>query len=227
MMRNGAKRMEETKGPLSGRRAEAARNDKQILDAARAVFIEDPEAPIAAVAKRAGVGIGALYRRYRSKDQLLVCLAGDGLRRYIAAASAALADQGEPWAAFVSFLQRCVEVGAGSLSLRHAGAFSSTEELRQVGLEAYLATQQILDRTKAAGALRSEIEVGDLSLLFEQLQAIRVGDEARTSELRRRYLMLMLDGLHAVTAVPLPGPAPQWEEINRRYDGTKSVSFTQ
>lgn len=211
--------MEEPTGPLSGRRAEAARNDKQILDAARAVFLEDPEAPIAAVAKRAGVGIGALYRRYRSKDELLVRLAGEGLHRYIGAASAALADEGEPWAAFVRFMQQCVEIGAGSLSLRHAGAFSSTEELRQAGMEAYLATRQILERTKAAGALRGEIEVGDLSLVFEQLQAIRVGDEARTGELRQRYLALMLDGLHTVAAAPLPGPAPQWEEINRRYEG--------
>jgi hypothetical protein len=119
----------------------------------------------------------------------------------------------------VRFMQHCVEIGSGSLSLRHAGSFSSTEELRQAGMEAYVATRQILDRTKAAGALRGEIEVGDLSLLFEQLQAIRVGDEARTSELRQRYLALMLDGLHAVAAPPLPGPAPQWEEINRRYEG--------
>jgi AcrR family transcriptional regulator len=212
--------MQESTGPLSGRRAEAARNDKQILDAARAVFLEDPEAPIAAVAKRAGVGIGALYRRYRSKDELLVRLAGDGLRRYIGAAEGALADEGEPWAAFARFMQHCVEIGAGSLSLRHAGSFSSTEELRQAGMEAYLATRQILERTKAAGALRAEIEVGDLSLLFEQLQAIHIGDEARTSELRVRYLALMLDGLHAVAAAPLPGPAPQWEEINRRYEGS-------
>jgi AcrR family transcriptional regulator len=211
--------MEEMTGPLSGRRAEAARNDKQILEAARAVFLEDPEAPIAAVAKRAGVGIGALYRRYRSKDELLVRLAGDGLRRYIAAAQGALADEGEPWAAFVHFMQHCVEIGAGSLSLRHAGAFSSTEELRQAGMEAYVASRQILDRAKAAGALRGEIEVGDLSLLLEQLQTIHIGDEARTSELRQRYLALMLDGLHVVTAAPLPGPAPQWEEINRRYEG--------
>jgi len=211
--------MEEMTGPLSGRRAEAARNDKHILEAARAVFLEDPEAPIAAVAKRAGVGIGALYRRYRSKDELLVRLAGDGLRRYIAAAQGALADEGEPWAAFVHFMQHCVEIGAGSLSLRHAGAFSSTEELRQAGMEAYVVSRQILDRAKAAGALRGEIEVGDLSLLLEQLQTIHIGDEARTSELRQRYLALMLDGLHVVTAAPLPGPAPQWEEINRRYEG--------
>ena len=53
--------------PLSGRRAEAARNDRRILEAAREVFVADPSAPIAAVAARAGVGIGALYRRYGSK----------------------------------------------------------------------------------------------------------------------------------------------------------------
>ena len=65
------------------RRAQAARNDQRILEAARTMFIDDPAAPIAAVAERAGVGIGALYRRYRSKDELLQRLAGDGLRRYI------------------------------------------------------------------------------------------------------------------------------------------------
>ncbi|HEU4321992.1 MAG TPA: helix-turn-helix domain-containing protein [Roseiflexaceae bacterium] len=211
--------MEEQHRPLSGRRAEAARNNERILTAARAVFTDDPEAPIAAVAERAGVGISALYRRYRSKDELLQRLASDGLRQYLAVATAALADAGEPWAVFSLFMQRCVEMSAGSLTLRHAGSFTATEELRELGMQAHNATQQILERTKAAGGLRPEIEVGDLSLLFEQLQAIRVGDEARTAELRRRYLALLLDGLRALSVPALPGPAPQWAEINRRYDG--------
>ena len=84
-----------TNPPLSGRRAQAARNDKLILDAARAVFVADPAAPIAAVATRAGVGIAALYRRYPSKEELLRHLASDGLQRYITAAEAALADEGD------------------------------------------------------------------------------------------------------------------------------------
>jgi AcrR family transcriptional regulator len=211
--------MEEQRRPMSGRRAEAARNNERILAAARAIFTDDPEAPIAAVAERAGVGIGALYRRYRSKDELLQHLAGDGLRQYLAAATVALADAGEPWAVFSQFMQRCVEMSAGSLTLRHAGSFTATEELRELGMQAHDATQQLLEHTKAAGELRPEIEVGDLSLLFEQLQAIRVGDEARTTELRQRYLGLILDGLRAVSAPALPGSAPQWAEINRRYDG--------
>jgi AcrR family transcriptional regulator len=120
VLREVVKDMEETTVPLSGRRAEAARNDKQILDAARAVFFEDPEAPIAAVAKRARVGIGALYRRYGSKDELLQRLADDGLRRYIAEVTAALAAQDAPWVAFIRFMQRCVAIGTGSLSVRLA-----------------------------------------------------------------------------------------------------------
>src|SRR5215218_7153279 len=72
--------------PLSGRRAQAARNDERILKAAREVFIANPSAPIADVAKSAGVGISALYRRYPSKEDLLRQLCADGLRRYIAAA---------------------------------------------------------------------------------------------------------------------------------------------
>jgi AcrR family transcriptional regulator len=211
--------MGETTRPLSGRRAQAARNDQLILDAARAVFTDDPSAPIAAVAERAGVGIGALYRRYRSKDELLVRLAGDGLHRYISEAEAALTDEGDLWEAFARFMHRCVDAGSGSLTLHHAGSFTSTDELRRAGQQAYAVTQRLIERTKAVGALREEIEVGDLSLLLEQLQAIRVGDEARTSQLRHRYLALMLDGLHAVETAPLPGPAPQWEEINRRYEG--------
>jgi AcrR family transcriptional regulator len=92
-----------TSPPLSGRRAQAARNDLLILDAAREVFLADPGAPISAVAERAGVGISALYRRYASKEELLQRLAGDVLRRYIAEVEAALADVGDPWDAFARF----------------------------------------------------------------------------------------------------------------------------
>lgn len=203
--------------PLSGRRAQAIRNDQLVLDAARAVFTADPGAPIAAVAERAGVGISVLYRRYRSKDDLLQRLSLDGLQRYIAAAEAALADEGDPWAVFAAFMRRCVDEGAGSLSVRFAGNFTATDELYRLGRKANEVTQKLLDRTKAAGAVRRDIVVADLSLLFEQLQAIRAGDEARNSQLRQRYLTLILDALHTQSGSPLPGPPPTREELGRRY----------
>jgi AcrR family transcriptional regulator len=204
--------------PLSGRRAQAARNDQRILDAARAVFTADPSAPIAAVAERAGVGISALYRRYPSKEALLQRLSLEGLQRYLAAAETALADAGDPWAALVEFMRRCLDEGAGSLTVRFAGSFTATEELYRLGREAHAATERLLARSQVAGALRADIVVGDLSLIFEQLQAIQVGDERRTGQLRRRYLALLLDALHTPSAGPLPGPPPSWDEIGRRYE---------
>src|SRR5262245_17747433 len=106
---------------LSGRRAEAARNDERILESARAVFIADPGAPISAVAEHAGVGVGALYRRYAGKEDLLRTICADGLQRFIAAAEAALADHGDPWDAFAGFMRRCVEADTNSLTQRLAG----------------------------------------------------------------------------------------------------------
>jgi len=212
--------MDRSGGPPRGRRAEAARNDDRILTAARAVFVADPDAPIAAVAERAGVGISALYRRYPSKEDLLRTLSREGLDRYLAAVEAALADEGDPWPAFTGFLQRVVEADTHSLTLRLAGTFAPTADLWRDGQRAHDLTLRLLERTSAAGALRPGIVVGDLTLIFEQLAAIRLGDPERTGQLRRRYLALLLDALraHPAPAAPLPGPAPAWEEINRRWN---------
>jgi AcrR family transcriptional regulator len=189
---------ETTPTPLSGRRAEAARNDQRILDAAREVFVADPGAPIAAVAKRAGVGIGALYRRYASKEELLQRLAAEGLQQYIAAVEDALAqDDGAPWSAFSEFMRRIVDTDIHWLTLSLAGTFSPTEELNREAARAQELNVRLFERTKAAGAIRPGIDVVDISLLFEQLAALRVADEARTRQLRHRYLALILDALHA------------------------------
>jgi AcrR family transcriptional regulator len=205
--------------PLSGRRAQAARNDERILEAAREVFLADPGAPISAVAQHAGVGIGALYRRYAGKDELLQRLAADGMQRYLEEVRAALADDGDVWIAFTRFMRRCLDIGAGALTQRLAGTFTATEELSLQGREIYVATQELLERTKAAGALRPDIEVGDLSLLLEQLQGVRIGDAVRASQLRHRYLTVILDGLHLADAPQLPSTPPSWQETSRRYEG--------
>src|SRR5437868_3234879 len=140
--------------PMSGRKAQAARNDELIREAARTVFTADPGAPISAVAEHAGVGISALYRRYKSKEDLLQHLADDGMDRYLAEVEAALADDGDPWTAFADFLRRCLDIGAGSLTMRLAGSFEVTEAMSTKGREIHHATQRLLERTKEAGVLR-------------------------------------------------------------------------
>lgn len=206
-----------TRGSLSGRRAQAAHNDQLILDAARTVFIADPGAPISAVARRAGVGISALYRRYASKEELLQRLATDGLQRYIAEAEAALANDGDPWIAFAEFMRRIVEADTHSLVQRLAGTFTPSAELTRDAEMSHELARRIVDRAKAAGVVRGDLVTDDLSLLFEQLASIRVGDAERTSQLRNRYLALFLDALRDATAAALPGPGPAPTELGGRW----------
>ena len=202
---------------MSGRRAQAARNDGLILDAAREVSVADPKAPISAVAERAGVGIGALYRRYGSKEDLLRRLSADGLKTYTAVVEDALADRGDPWAAFANFMRRVVDADTHSLTLRLAGTFTPTEELYRDSERARELNARLFERTRAAGAIRPDIEVDDIALLLEQLAAVRVADEERTRQLRHRYLALLLDALRDRSGSSLPGPPPSWEEIDRRW----------
>lgn len=206
-----------TPTPMSGRKAQAARNDHVILEAARAVFVSDPGAPISAVAERAGVGISALYRRYPGKEDLLRKLCSDGLKLYIAEAETALADEGDPWTAFTEFMRRVVDADIHSLTINLAGTFTPTEDLRRDSTHASELAERVFERTREAGALRPGLTVVDVAMIFDQLAAVRLGDGARTSQIRHRYLALLLDAMHLTSAEPLPGPAPDAEELNQRW----------
>jgi AcrR family transcriptional regulator len=203
---------------LSGRKAQAARNDELIREAARAVFTADPGAPISAVAEHAGVGISALYRRYKSKEDLLQRLADEGMDRYLEQVRRALDDDRDAWTAFADFMRRCLDIGAGSLTMRLAGSFPVTEEMSRKGQELHAATARLLERTRREGGLRPGIEVGDVSVILEHLHTIRIGDAARMNRLQHRYLELLLDALRRPDAAEPPGPAPSWQELRGRYD---------
>ena len=200
----------------AGRAAQAARNDKLILESARSVFLEDPNAPITAVAKHAGVGISALYSRYGSKDELLRKLSRDGMETYIDEIDAALRDERDPWIAFSEFMRRVVDSDISSLTVKLAGTFEPGDELADLATRLDIAlTKRLFPRFK--GLLRPGIKPHDLSLVFEMLASLRVADRERTKQLRRRYLALILDGLRADRSDPLPGPPASWQEVAERW----------
>src|ERR1700731_4950642 len=92
-----------------GRQAEARRNDLIVLEAARDVFTaQGAGAPISAVAERAGVGMGTLYRRYGSKSELLQRLCVLAMDQALAAAEQPLAHS-DPGAGLCDSLPLCVE----------------------------------------------------------------------------------------------------------------------
>jgi AcrR family transcriptional regulator len=203
--------------PLSGRRAQARRNDRRILEAARAVFVADASAPVSAVAEAAGVGMSALYRRYGSKEDLLRALCSDGLQRYIAEVEAALADEGDERTVFADFMRRVVDADTHTLTQRLAGSFVPSEELYAAARRAEELNLRLIERCQAAGALRADVTAVDISVVFEMVAAVRVGDADRTTRLRHRYLGLLLDGLRGETT-DLPEAAPDAAELGARWN---------
>ena len=204
--------------PLSGRRAQAARNDQVILDAAREVFVADPGAPVSAVAEAAGVGMSALYRRYPSKEDLLRRLCRDGLETYTAIAQDCVDDDGDPWEAFATFMRRQVEAGSNALTLKLAGTFTPDEGLFELAEHAGKLNVRLFERTMASGVLRPDVDVADIGLILEQIAAIAFGaTPERNVVLRRRCVELVLDGLRATTRTELPGPTVTDDEFAARW----------
>jgi AcrR family transcriptional regulator len=208
-----------TAAPLSGRRAQAARNDELILNAAREVFVADPTAPIASVAERAGVGISALYRRYGGKEDMLRRLCADGLALYIRIAETALASTDPPWEAFVAFARAVVVADTHAMTISLAGTFSPTPELNELAQRCDGLVRAVVDKAQADGVVRADVTHTDFGLLFEQLSSVRRGSAERTAELRERYLALLLDSLRTPPQhVPLPGPPPLPGEFSDRWE---------
>jgi len=214
-------------GPMSGRRKQAARNDQLILESARAVFLEDPGAPITAVAQHAKVGISALYGRYGSKEELLRRLCAEGLARFVAETEAALADPGEPWTVFAGFIRRLVAADTSSMTLALAGRFTPTPAMFELAMRSDVLLRELFDQVRPA--LRDDADVHDLSLIFEMIAAIKTPDRDRTRELRQRYTDLVLAGLRA-PAPGAPPPAPlsgrplRFDEISARWTPRNAAS---
>jgi AcrR family transcriptional regulator len=205
--------------PMSGRQAQAARNDELIMSAAREVFVADPTAPIAAVAERAGVGISALYRRYGSKEEMLRRLCADGLSLYIRIAETALDSADPPWEMFVAFARAVVAADTHAMTISLAGTFTTTPELMELAQRCDQRVRAVIEKAQAAGVLRTDVTHTDFGMLFEQLSTVRRGSRERTTELRERYLALLLDSLRTPPRhEPLPGPPPRPGEFADRWE---------
>jgi AcrR family transcriptional regulator len=204
-----------------GRQAEAARNDQRVLDAAREVFAtEGADAPVSAVAERAGVGIGSLYRRYGTKEELLRRLCALAMEQAIQAAEAGLRAD-DPWQGLAGYVRECVAFGSGALSPL-AGTFETTPEMWRTSRRSSELVAELVDRAREI--LRPGITALDVTLLIEQFSrrgAIAPPDEEDNT--RRRLLAIALDGLRARDAGPLPGRPPDRQHYEARWAGEGST----
>src|SRR4051794_22930942 len=97
----------------SGLRADAARNRGRILAAAREVFAEDGlDASMNEVARRAGVGVATLFRRFPTREALIAATFADRMRAYSLLVESALADS-DPWHGFCVYVRAVCSMQAG------------------------------------------------------------------------------------------------------------------
>lgn len=208
------------------RQAEAERNDRALLQAARDVLAaEGAHASVAAIAARAGVGIGSLYRRYRTKEELFQRLAALSLDSANAAAERGLAVQ-DPWEGLAGFITTCIEFGQGSFG-PVAGTIEVTEEMQIKFDRSGRLLAALVTRAHEAGVLRPDVTPVDISLLIEQLGTSPLLDQLREQgradlveaarDARMRITAIALDGLRGIQDRPLPGNPPAGELFTERW----------
>ncbi|GAA3885210.1 TetR/AcrR family transcriptional regulator [Saccharothrix violaceirubra] len=209
----------------AARQAEAERNDRALLVAAREVVgSEGAHASVAAIAERAGVGIGSLYRRYRTKEELFQRLCAIALDDYLQAAREGLADP-DPWAGLAHYVTTSLALGPGSLA-PIAGTITVTPEMVEKSASGDEAVAGLVSRAHASGVLRPDATAADLELLIEQLSRSPLLDQLRKQgradllpaalAARARLVTIALDGLRAGTT-PLPGDPPGYELFTERW----------
>jgi AcrR family transcriptional regulator len=203
----------------SGRRPGNQDTKQSILDAARAVFAERGfKAPVAAVADRAGVGMGSLYRRYGTKDELLRALCTLSLRQNLDAVERAATDV-DPWEGLCGYIRDCVELAVGAFSPL-ADEIEPTAEMSRLARGVQRRVADLVRQAQSGGALRADVNAVDVLQLIERVsRAFPPSADPRERATRRRQLEIALDGLRRDGARPLPGPAPSARGYQRRWSG--------
>ncbi len=192
---------------------------ERIVAAARSVFAERGfDAPISEIADRAGVGVASIYRRFTAKEDLALRVRIESTRTVAEKAEAALASENDPWEALVGFAFQCMGegTGVGTVLPMPGRCRISSPELDALAVRMTNAVDRLVDAAKRAGTLRQDVTPADIVLIFKHLNPPLPADESRRSELRARYLSLVLGGLRAGEP-RLPGPAPDWEESRMMF----------
>ncbi|MEW1658225.1 MULTISPECIES: helix-turn-helix domain-containing protein [unclassified Streptomyces] len=183
-------------------------------------------APMEDVARRARVGVGTVYRRFPSKDVLVRRIAEEETSRLTEQARTALGQEDDPWSALARFLRTSVASGAGRLLppgiLRVGpgeervpdGGTAARVPLQRVapgedgpriaaeadetpGGQALLeVVGRLVERARAAGALRADVTVSDV-LLVIATGAPALPDPGQQQAASARLLEILLEGLRS------------------------------
>jgi AcrR family transcriptional regulator len=174
------------------KRADARRNYDQLIAAAREAFTErDRSASLEDIARRAGVGIGTLYRHFPTRGDLIeavyveevetLCRSADDLR------------DAEPWDALVGWLRGFVAYVATKQALAEElfAADRDAEVFKSCRVAFYGAGEPLLKRAQDAGAVRPDVSIDEVLPMVGGIAKIQSADADGID----RILSVALDGL--------------------------------
>jgi AcrR family transcriptional regulator len=178
--------------PERAQRADARRNRKRVIDAARACMARDGlDAQMEEVARIAGVGVGTVYRHFTTKEELVEALADDRFDRLEELAREALA-QDDPWRSFERFMRASARIQSEDRALSEV--LTSRPEImgraaQRVGMLDLVG--QLLGRAQKAGVVRRDADPRDVPMLMCALAGTYRNPMADPD----RYIGIVLDGL--------------------------------
>lgn len=197
-------------------RADARRNRELLLTAAAEAFAEQGlDVGVAEIARRAGVGTATLFRRFPTKEDLVLAVVEQRIEEVVTTFESGL-DDPDPWRGLVEPMtavtaMQSVDRGffeAVGEHLHNSPAFAPLRDRVQA------AAARLVVRAQDAGVLRRDLAPADVLLLLKAAaQAADLAGDA-VPELHRRYLGIIFDGLRPGAATPLPCPAPTFDQLD-------------
>jgi AcrR family transcriptional regulator len=181
-----------------GLRADAERNRRRVLEVAQEVFAsEGLSVRVEEIARRAGVGVGTVYRHFPTKEALFQAIVVDRIGRSAAHAER-LNDAEDPGAAVFALIEHLVAEGAAKKDFVDAlgGAIPSSPDVQTSKRRFRDALGRLLSRAQKARAVRADVDVADVISLVHGVLA----DPHASPATRARRAAIICDGLRPLRA---------------------------
>jgi len=191
-------------------RRDAERNRQRVLAAARELFAERGlEVTLDDVARRAGLGVGTVYRRYASREALIEALFSEQLDALLTLAGECLRAENS-WDGLVRFLEDFACRHGRDRAMRELLFTASPQrpDFARIRAELVPAADELVARAQRDGHLRPDLRGTDLPQLELMISSVAEYTRDVDPEVWRRYLALLLDGLRAAPGAPTPLPVP-------------------
>jgi AcrR family transcriptional regulator len=213
--------------PPRGLRKDAERNRQRVLEAARELFaVKGMEATLNDVAQHANVGVGTVYRRFSTKEELVEAIFEDGIDQLVAFAESALLHE-DSWGGFVWFVSHLCELTATDRGLREIVYSNAYGGYRVACARNRLhpPISKLVERARDDGHLRPDVEPTDMPVIGLLAGTVSEWAGRVEPELWRRYVALLLEGMRPRTGQERLGigalEEEQMEAAMRGWDPAK------